>query len=198
DMTLNILMVCAVISVGVGIATEGWPKGMYDGLGIILCILLVVVVTAVGDYKQSLQFKDLDKEKKNIIIQSLPDGIFIDGYSLSIDESSLSGESEPVNVDKKRPFLLSGTKVSDVPGLYHWRDIIFLAFAMKKLMNDKALVRHLSACETMGRLQCIKNLQNPGTLTTNHNMLRHRLGCCETKELKSKEKANDSTITEKF
>ncbi|KVI00787.1 Calcium-transporting P-type ATPase, N-terminal autoinhibitory domain-containing protein [Cynara cardunculus var. scolymus] len=144
DLTLIILMVCAVISVGVGIATEGWPKGMYDGLGIILCIFLVVVVTAVSDYKQSLQFKDLDKEKKNIIIQvtrdgtrkkvsiydlvvgdivhlsigdQVPaDGIFIDGYSLSIDESSLSGESEPVNIDKKRPFLLSGTKVQDGSG----------------------------------------------------------------------------------
>ncbi|KAJ0099590.1 hypothetical protein Patl1_20455 [Pistacia atlantica] len=30
-----------------------------------------------------------------------------------------------------------------------------LAFAMKKLMNDRALVRHLSACETMGSANCI-------------------------------------------
>nr|GEY56320.1 calcium-transporting ATPase 4, plasma membrane-type-like isoform X2 [Tanacetum cinerariifolium] len=274
DMTLIILMVCAVISVGVGIATEGWPKGMYDGLGIILCILLVVVVTAVSDYKQSLQFKDLDKEKKNIIIQvtrdgtrkkvsiydlvvgdivhlsigdQVPaDGIFIDGYSLSIDESSLSGESEPVNVDKKRPFLLSGTKVQDGSGKMlvtsvgmktEWGRLmvtlseggddetplqvklngvatiigkIGLAFAvltffvltarfilMKVIRNemDKALVRHLSACETMGSATCICT-DKTGTLTTNHMDVTRLWVAGETKEIKSKEKLR-STITEK-
>ncbi|CBI28615.3 unnamed protein product, partial [Vitis vinifera] len=144
DLTLIILMVCAAVSIGVGIATEGWPKGMYDGLGIVLSIFLVVMVTATSDYKQSLQFKDLDKEKKNIIVQvtrdgyrqkisiydlvvgdivhlsigdQVPaDGVFISGHSLSIDESSLSGESEPVNINKQRPFLLSGTKVQDGSG----------------------------------------------------------------------------------
>ncbi|KAI5311185.1 hypothetical protein L3X38_000389 [Prunus dulcis] len=33
DLTLIILMISAAVSIGVGIATEGWPKGMYDGLG---------------------------------------------------------------------------------------------------------------------------------------------------------------------
>ncbi|XP_024984318.1 putative calcium-transporting ATPase 11, plasma membrane-type [Cynara cardunculus var. scolymus] len=312
DLTLIILMVCAVISVGVGIATEGWPKGMYDGLGIILCIFLVVVVTAVSDYKQSLQFKDLDKEKKNIIIQvtrdgtrkkvsiydlvvgdivhlsigdQVPaDGIFIDGYSLSIDESSLSGESEPVNIDKKRPFLLSGTKVQDGSGKMlvtsvgmktEWgrlmvtlseggddetplqvklngvatiigkiglafavltflvltaRFIIMkivrnemgkwymsdglellnyfaiavtilvvavpeglplavtlsLAFAMKKLMNDRALVRHLSACETMGSATCICT-DKTGTLTTNHMVVTRLWVAGESREIRTKD-----------
>ncbi|CAI9269551.1 unnamed protein product [Lactuca saligna] len=321
DLTLIILMVCAVISVGVGIATEGWPKGMYDGLGIILCIALVVVVTAVSDYKQSLQFKDLDKEKKNIIIQvtrdgsrkkvsiydlvvgdivhlsigdQVPaDGIFIDGYSLSIDESSLSGESEPVNIDKKRPFLLSGTKVqdgsgkmlvtsvgmktewgrlmvtlseggddetplqvklngvatiigkiglafailtflvltarfvimkflNDEMGMWYMSDglellnyfaiavtilvvavpeglplavTLSLAFAMKKLMNDRALVRHLSACETMGSATCICT-DKTGTLTTNHMVVTRLWAAGENKDIRSKEKLK-SSISEK-
>ncbi|KAB5551752.1 hypothetical protein DKX38_009063 [Salix brachista] len=69
DLTLIILMVCALVSIGVGIATEGWPKGMYDGLGIILSVFLVVMVTAASDYNQSLQFRDLDREKKKISIQ---------------------------------------------------------------------------------------------------------------------------------
>ncbi|PRQ44816.1 putative P-type ATPase, subfamily IIB, calcium-transporting P-type ATPase autoinhibitory [Rosa chinensis] len=144
DLTLIILMVCAVVSIEVGLATEGWPEGMYEGVGILLSIVLVVLVTAISDYRQSMQFKDLDREKKKIFIQvtrdgkrqkvsiydllvgdivhlalgdQVPaDGLFISGCSLLIDESSLSGESEPVNVCEEKPFLLSGTKVQDGSG----------------------------------------------------------------------------------
>ncbi|CAH9144908.1 unnamed protein product [Cuscuta epithymum] len=69
DTTLMILGICAFVSLVVGILTEGWPKGAHDGLGIVASILLVVFVTAISDYKQSTQFKDLDKEKKKISVQ---------------------------------------------------------------------------------------------------------------------------------
>ncbi|TVU34703.1 hypothetical protein EJB05_16550 [Eragrostis curvula] len=294
DMTLMLLAFCAVISVAIGLATEGWPGGMYDGVGIMLTIFLVVMITAASDYKQSLQFRDLDKEKKKIDMQVTRDGyrqkvsiydivvgdivhlsigdqvpangLFVDGYSFLVDESSLSGESEPVHVSAANPFLLGGTKVQDgsarmlvtavgmrtewgnlmetlsqggedetplqvklngvatiigkiglafavltftvlmarflvgkahAPGgLLRWRMAdalsvlnffavavtiivvavpeglplavtLSLAFAMKKLMEERALVRHLSACETMGSASCICT-DKTGTLTTNH------------------------------
>uniref|UniRef100_A0A0E0N7G0 Calcium-transporting ATPase n=1 Tax=Oryza rufipogon TaxID=4529 RepID=A0A0E0N7G0_ORYRU len=294
DMTLLLLAFCAAVSVAIGLATEGWPSGMYDGVGIMLTILLVVMITAASDYKQSLQFRDLDKEKKKIDVQvtrdgyrqkvsiydivvgdivhlsigdQVPaDGLFIDGYSFVVDESSLSGESEPVHVSTANRFLLGGTKVQDgsarmlvtavgmrtewgnlmetlsqggedetplqvklngvatiigkiglafavltftvlmarfllgkagAPGgLLRWRMVdalavlnffavavtiivvavpeglplavtLSLAFAMKKLMQERALVRHLSACETMGSASCICT-DKTGTLTTNH------------------------------
>ncbi|KAK6938573.1 Cation-transporting P-type ATPase, N-terminal [Dillenia turbinata] len=69
DTTLIILGVCALVSLVVGIIMEGWPKGAHDGLGIVASVLLVVFVTATSDYKQSLQFKDLDREKKKITVQ---------------------------------------------------------------------------------------------------------------------------------
>lgn len=312
DLTLMILMLCAVISIGVGLATEGWPKGMYDGLGILLSILLVVMVTAVSDYRQSLQFKSLDDEKKKIFVhvtrngrrdkisiydlvvgdivhlsigdQVPADGVFVSGYSLLIDESSLSGESEPVNVGEQKPFLLSGTKVQDgsakmlvttvgmrtewgklmvtlseggedetplqvklngvatiigkiglcfavltflvltvrflvekalrkeftswsstdgltlldyfaisvtiivvaVPEGLPLAVTLSLAFAMNKLMKERALVRHLSACETMGSASCICT-DKTGTLTTNH-MVVSKIWCSgKSLEVKGKE-----------
>ncbi|XP_062117819.1 putative calcium-transporting ATPase 11, plasma membrane-type [Humulus lupulus] len=315
DLTLIILMVCAAVSIGVGVATEGLPKGMYDGLGILLSIILVVMVTATSDYRQSLQFKRLDEEKKKIFVhvtrdgkrqklsiydlvvgdivhlsigdQVPADGIFISGYCLLIDESSLSGESEPVNVDEGKPFLLCGTKVQDgaakmlvttvgmrtewgklmetlseggddetplqvklngvatiigkiglcfavltflvlttrflvnkallneitvwssadaltlldyfaiavtiivvaVPEGLPLAVTLSLAFAMSKLMSERALVRHLSACETMGSASCICT-DKTGTLTTNHMVVNKIWISDKSIEVKGKESEN--------
>lgn len=303
DLTLIVLMVCAVVSIGVGIASEGWPEGVYDGLGIVLSITLVVIVTSVSDYRQSIQFRELEREKKKIEVQvtrdgskkkvwmhdlvvgdvvhlsigdQVPaDGLFVSGYSLWIDGSALSGESQPVAVDQEKPYLSAGTKVHDGSGrmlvtsvgrrtewgklmdtlsqgnqsltplqvklngvaiiigkiglafagltftvllgryvvgkarhgeLLKWKldDVLILinyfaisvaiivvavpeglplavtlslAFAMKKLIKDKALVKHLSACETMGSVSCICT-DKTGTLTTNH-MVVDRICLCE-------------------
>ncbi|KAK4434360.1 Calcium-transporting ATPase 1 [Sesamum alatum] len=315
DTTLMILGVCALVSLIVGIATEGWPKGAHDGLGIVASILLVVFVTATSDFKQSLQFKDLDKEKKKITVQvtrngyrqkisifdllsgdivhlaigdQVPaDGLFVSGYSLLINESSLTGESEPINVTCENPFLLSGTKVQDgsckmlvttvgmrtqwgklmatlseggddetplqvklngvatiigkiglffavitfavlVQGLFSrkmnqgshlsWSGddalemleyfaiavtivvvavpeglplavTLSLAFAMKKMMNDKALVRHLAACETMGSATTICS-DKTGTLTTNHMTVVKACICGKIKGVSSSTKTS--------
>ncbi|KAL7168511.1 hypothetical protein ACSBR2_038863 [Camellia fascicularis] len=141
DTTLIILIVAAAASLGLGIKTEGIKEGWYDGGSIALAVLIVIVVTAVSDYKQSLQFQNLNEEKQNIHLEVIrggrrleisifdivvgdvvpleigdqvpADGILIFGHSLAIDESSMTGESKTVEKSSKAPFLMSGCKVAD-------------------------------------------------------------------------------------
>ncbi|THF99873.1 hypothetical protein TEA_021103 [Camellia sinensis var. sinensis] len=96
---------------------------------------------SVSDYKQSLQFQNLNEEKQNIHLEVIrggrrleisifdivvgdvvpleigdqvpADGILIFGHSLAIDESSMTGESKTVDKSSKAPFLMSGCKVAD-------------------------------------------------------------------------------------
>ncbi|TVU32810.1 hypothetical protein EJB05_24568, partial [Eragrostis curvula] len=141
DLTLVILIVAAVISLVLGIATEGVKEGWYDGASIAFAVFLVIVVTAVSDYKQSLQFQHLNEEKQNIQVEVIrggrriqvsifdivvgdvvalkigdqvpADGVLLSGHSLAIDESSMTGESKIVMKDQKTPFLMGGCKVAD-------------------------------------------------------------------------------------
>ncbi|KAL2340511.1 hypothetical protein Fmac_008451 [Flemingia macrophylla] len=144
DLTLVILMVAAAASLALGIKSEGIKEGWYDGGSIAFAVILVIVVTAISDYKQSLQFRDLNEEKRNIHMEVIrggrrveisiydivvgdviplnignqvpADGILITGHSLAIDESSMTGESKIVHKDSKDPFLMSGCKVADGSG----------------------------------------------------------------------------------
>ncbi|KAM0021315.1 putative P-type Ca(2+) transporter [Helianthus debilis subsp. tardiflorus] len=141
DTTLIILMVAAAASLALGITTEGIKQGWYDGGSIALAVVIVILVTAMSDYKQSLQFQSINDEKQNIQLEVVrggrrvkisifdivvgdviplnigdqvpADGVLISGYSLAIDESSMTGESKIVTKDHKSPFLMSGCKVAD-------------------------------------------------------------------------------------
>ncbi|KAL3632149.1 Calcium-transporting ATPase 9, plasma membrane-type [Castilleja foliolosa] len=144
DLTLIILIIAAVASLALGIKTEGLQEGWYDGGSITFAVLLVIIVTATSDYRQSLQFQNLNEEKRNIKVEVIrggrrdkisiydivvgdvlplkigdqvpADGVLMNGHSLAIDESSMTGESKIVHKDHKSPFLMSGCKVADGAG----------------------------------------------------------------------------------
>ncbi|XP_042396199.1 calcium-transporting ATPase 5, plasma membrane-type-like isoform X1 [Zingiber officinale] len=141
DLTLIILMIAAAVSLALGIKTEGIDQGWYDGGSIFFAVFIVIVVTAFSDYRQSLQFQNLNEEKRNIHLEVIrggrrikvsifdlvvgdvvplkigdlvpADGIVITAHSLAMDESSMTGESKVVHKDQKAPFLMAGCKVAD-------------------------------------------------------------------------------------
>lgn len=142
DPTIIILLVCAIMSLVFGIKQHGLKNGWYDGGSIIVAVVLVIAVSAISNFKQSKQFEKLSDESRDITVQvvrdgrhnhisifdvvagdvvslkigdQIPaDGLFLHGYSLKVDESSMTGESDHVEVNgSENPFLLSGTKVTD-------------------------------------------------------------------------------------
>ncbi|CAK7327139.1 unnamed protein product [Dovyalis caffra] len=142
DLTIAILLGCAALSLGFGIKEHGLKEGWYDGGSIFVAVFLVIAVSAVSNYRQNRQFDELSKISNNIKIdvvrsgrrqevsifelvvgdavclkigdQVPADGLFVDGHSLQIDESSMTGESDHVEINhNKNPFLISGTKVAD-------------------------------------------------------------------------------------
>ncbi|KAJ9154251.1 hypothetical protein P3X46_027607 [Hevea brasiliensis] len=142
DLTIAILLACAALSLGFGIKEHGLKEGWYDGGSIFVAVFLVIAVSAVSNYRQNRQFDKLSRVSNNIKIdvvrqgrrqqvsifelvvgdvvclnigdQIPADGLFVDGHSLQIDESSMTGESDHVEVNHdQNPFLFSGTKVAD-------------------------------------------------------------------------------------
>ncbi|XWS53902.1 hypothetical protein CRYUN_Cryun10bG0040200 [Craigia yunnanensis] len=142
DLIIMILLGCAALSLGFGIKEHGPKEGWYDGGSIFVAVFLVIAVSAVSNFRQNRQFDKLSKVSNNIQIdvvrggrrqqisifdivvgdivclkigdQIPADGLFLDGHSLQVDESSMTGESDHVEVNRSQnPFLLSGTKVAD-------------------------------------------------------------------------------------
>ncbi|GMN46796.1 hypothetical protein TIFTF001_015977 [Ficus carica] len=142
DLTIIILMFCAALSLGFGMKVHGAKEGWIDGLSIFIALFLVIGVSAVSNYRQNRQFDKLSKVSNDIQIDVIrdgrrqpisifkivvgdvvclkigdqvpADGLFLEGHSLQIDESSMTGESDHVEVNRSQnPFLFSGTKVVD-------------------------------------------------------------------------------------
>ncbi|KAA8527659.1 hypothetical protein F0562_035472 [Nyssa sinensis] len=142
DPTILILLVCAALSLGFGIKENGPKEGWYEGGSIFVAVFLVIAVSAISNFRQNRQFDKLTKVSNHIHVEVVrsgrrqqvsifeivvgdvvclkigdqvpADGLFLDGHSLQVDESSMTGESDHVEVNHSHnPFLFSGTKVAD-------------------------------------------------------------------------------------
>ncbi|XP_048137719.1 calcium-transporting ATPase 12, plasma membrane-type-like [Rhodamnia argentea] len=141
DMTIIIPMASDVLSLAFSIKQQGLKQGWYDGGNIIVAIFLLVARSALSYYRQGRLFQKLSKDSSNIRVEVVrdsrrqpisifdivvgdvvflktgdqvpADGLFVDDHSLKVDEYSMTGQSDHVEVSSANPFLLSGTKVMD-------------------------------------------------------------------------------------
>ncbi|ORZ40098.1 hypothetical protein BCR44DRAFT_1479098 [Catenaria anguillulae PL171] len=136
DRMLQILLIAAVVSIGVGIfmaySKIGDPTEWIEGVAILCTVAFVILVNATNDYKKALQFRFLSSQRGRPAQTTIPvmhlqvgdivhlatgdvvpaDGIFLSGHQCKTDESSVTGETDAVS--KKMTgdrFLISGSKV---------------------------------------------------------------------------------------
>ena len=74
DATIFILLVCATLSLGFGIKEHGAKEGWYDGGSICVAVFLVIVVSAVSNFRQDRQFEKLSKVGNNISVDITRNG----------------------------------------------------------------------------------------------------------------------------
>ncbi|PHT31170.1 Calcium-transporting ATPase 8, plasma membrane-type [Capsicum baccatum] len=146
DPTIIILLLCAALSLGLGIKEHGSKEGWYDGGSIFVAVFLVIAVSSISNFRQNRQFDKLSKVSEKIPVQAVrkgrcqqisifeivvgdviclkigdqvpADGILVQGHSLQVDESSMTGESDQVVINLgQNSSLISGTNVADGYGM---------------------------------------------------------------------------------
>ncbi|GKC87693.1 calcium-transporting ATPase 12, plasma membrane-type-like protein [Tanacetum coccineum] len=138
-----LLLLCAILSLGFGMKDNGAKDGWYEGISIFVAVFWNIVTSAVCNFRQEKKFHDLMSKTRyaikmdairdgnrqkvsifNIVVgdvivlkigdQVPADGLFINGHSLLIDESSMTGGSDCIAIDAiNNPFLFSGSNVVD-------------------------------------------------------------------------------------
>ena len=139
DPVIQILSVAAVIAIAVGMV-----QGEYiEGVGIIVAILLATILAFVNEYKANQEFDILNRVSDTVAVKVIRDGTFTtvprqdlvvgdiiyleqgeevpaDGLILEeiafyVDQSKLTGESEPVQKTTKDNLETSITEVGTYP-----------------------------------------------------------------------------------
>jgi Ca2+-transporting ATPase len=141
DTTLIILMVAAAVSLLFAIIAHEGKNGWLDSIGIFIAIFLVSTVTSFNNWTKERQFRELNKIKEQrkvkvirdgkhfeILINEVmvgdlvvletgdqvpADGLFVDGFNLSLDASHLSGESKEIRCNAHNPFIPNAARIQE-------------------------------------------------------------------------------------
>ncbi|KAK9930935.1 hypothetical protein M0R45_018237 [Rubus argutus] len=118
DLTILILLGCAALSLGFGIKEHGLKEDRVDSFNKLSKVSNNLQIEAVRNgRRQQISIFEIvvgDVICLKIGDQVPADGLLLEGHSLSVDESSMTGESDHVEITvTENPFLFSGTKIAD-------------------------------------------------------------------------------------
>eukprot|EP01013_Petalomonas_cantuscygni_P000135 TRINITY_DN100_c0_g2_i1.p1 TRINITY_DN100_c0_g2~~TRINITY_DN100_c0_g2_i1.p1 ORF type:complete len:1204 (-),score=408.04 TRINITY_DN100_c0_g2_i1:741-4352(-) len=145
DPMLIALMVVAAISLILGIAAPHEDGGWYEGVAILVAVLIVSVVATWNDWDKERRFRKLNTTKQNYDVKCIRDGVdqnvktfdlvvgdlvllaagdeipadgfFVSGHKLECDESAMTGEQMAVKKSPEgNPFMVSGSTVQNGTG----------------------------------------------------------------------------------
>jgi len=116
-----------------------------EGVAVLFAIFIVAVVGGLNNWNQERQFQKLNERTKDkpakyirdgeivngfasqiqvgdlVVLDQgdmVPcDGIFISGHTLTLDESAMTGEPDALKKNEQKPFIISGTLVTDGSGI---------------------------------------------------------------------------------
>uniref|UniRef100_M1DIH0 P-type Ca(2+) transporter n=1 Tax=Solanum tuberosum TaxID=4113 RepID=M1DIH0_SOLTU len=157
DPTIIILLLCAALSLGFGIKEHGLKEGWYDGGSIYVAVFLVIAVSSISNFRQNRQFDKLSKYFT---------GTTKDENGNKEFNGSKTSSDDVINAVVGIVAAAVTIVVVAIPEGLPLAVTLTLAYSMKRMMADQAMVRKLSACETMGSATTICT-DKTGTLTLN-------------------------------
>lgn len=88
DDMLKILCVSAIVSLVLGIATEGIKEGWLEGASILMAVIIIVTVTSTNNYLKEKQFQKLNAiaTAKNINVYRGGDLVNMSVYDLLVGD----------------------------------------------------------------------------------------------------------------
>ncbi|GAM26334.1 hypothetical protein SAMD00019534_095090 [Acytostelium subglobosum LB1] len=142
---LIIAAVVSIILGSIKYTSENPKTGWIEGVAILFAVIIVTIVTSINNFKNQQRFQDLNKKSSdrqvkvvrageqcvisvfNLLVGDVlmvdtgdivcTDGVFIDGHSIVCDESSITGESNPIKKGHDSqgfdPLFISGTIVQE-------------------------------------------------------------------------------------
>ncbi|KNC52008.1 P-type ATPase [Thecamonas trahens ATCC 50062] len=150
DFILLLLIAAAFISLILGMAftddaddSDSAPPPWVEGTAILIAVIIVVLVTAINDFKREKQFQKLNKIKDardvnviraesegpvsisvhDVVVGDLlvlstgdivpVDGLYVSGSSCATDESGQTGEPDLCRKSGDKPFFISGSKIQE-------------------------------------------------------------------------------------
>jgi len=117
--------------------TSSW----IEGAAILVAVLIVILVSGLNNWSKEKRFRELNKIKNDrqirvirdgeedrvsiskvqvgdlVVLETgdfIPaDGLFVSGHVMRVDQSAMTGESNPIKKSEESPFLLSMTQVAE-------------------------------------------------------------------------------------